>query len=82
MGLTPSGASQPPSLYSAGKIVKISNKYIADPPPLVFPQIEYTGNNTHAVYLYTLILACETSQEMTNEPSKQYFFFYFLHVIQ
>ena len=40
--LTPPGASQPPSLYwPQKKIVKISQKYIAVDPPLVFPQIEY-----------------------------------------
>ena len=34
------GGAQPPSLFWPPKKVKISQKYIADP-PLVFPQIEY-----------------------------------------
>ena len=40
-GLTPSGASQPPIVFiDPQKIVKNSQKYIADP-PLVLPHIEY-----------------------------------------
>ena len=41
-GFNPSGASQPPKFVfnPPQKKVKISQKYIDDP-PLVFPQIEY-----------------------------------------
>ena len=58
-GFNPSsGASQAPKfVLTPEKIVKISQKYIADP-PLVFPQIEYCTLVSHGIILPSSFWNC------------------------